>query len=157
MESRTSHTQGFTLIEIMVALAILGAAAFILLHGHLVALNLHGAMVEEVVMRQLTETVVSQAEAEVLIGNLNGSGDFGQRYPQYSWSYSATKVGEEEVLLYDVNVVISGPFEERSMSFFTYNIGEEPEGGTGTGIFSDTGFGRPSTRGQAQPAAGMTR
>lgn len=151
------HSAGFTLIEIMAALAILGAAAFILLHGHLAALNLHGMMVEEVVMRQLTETVVSQAEAEVLIGNLNGSGDFGRRYPDYSWSYSATKAGEQEVLLYDVNVVVSGPFEERSISFFTYNIGEEPEGGSGTGIFRDTGFNRPSTRGQSSPGQGMQR
>lgn len=155
MNGRPGTTAGFTLIEIMVALAILATSAFILLHGHLAALNLHGMMVEEVVMRQLTETVVSQAEAEVLIGNLNGSGDFGQRYPDYSWSYSATKAGEEEVLLYDVNVVIIGPFEERSISFFTYNIGEEPEGGSGNGIFQDTGFGRDSTRGQSRSDRGM--
>jgi len=138
------NNSGFTLIEIMVALTILGAAAYILMQGHFTALTLHSMTIEEVTMRQLTETVVSQAEAEVLIGNLSGSGDFGRRYPDYSWSYTAVKSGEAEVLLYEVNLNVTGPFEERSLSFFTYNIGEEPLESAGTGIFRDRGAGARS-------------
>jgi len=137
MTPRPRNNGGFTLIEIMVALTILGTAAFILMQGHLTALTLHASTVEEVTMRQLTEAASTQAEAETLIGNLGGGGDFGRRFPDYSWSYSAAKTGESEVLLYEVNLVVTGPFEERRLSFFTYNIGEEPQGESGTGMFRD--------------------
>ncbi len=108
----------------MAALAILGLALFILLDSHYTTLRLHDAMTEEVTLRQFTERVASMAEVEVMAGSLSGDGDFGERYPDYSWSFEATEAGEDEmVLLFDVSVTIDGPDDSRTLRFYFYDTG----------------------------------
>ena len=120
-------------IEILVALAVLGTAIFILLDTHYTALRLHESMSEEVAMRQLVETVIAKAEVDVLAGNLSDAGDFGQRYPDYTWSFDAALGGDLEfILLYTVNVSIKGPTEERDLQFYLYDTGREEAEETGT-------------------------
>ena len=129
---------GFTLIEIVAALAVLGAALFVLLDAHLSAMRLHEATSEEVILRQLLETTIAKAEVAVLNGTLTESGDFGERYPDYEWSFEAALDGDDElILLYSVDVSITGPIEDRNLNFYVYNIGppEEAGGSSGT-IFS---------------------
>ena len=46
---------GFTLLEVLAALAILGGAVFVLMNAHFSALAMHDAMVEEVMQRQMLE------------------------------------------------------------------------------------------------------
>lgn len=134
----TCATAGFTLIEVMTALSILGLGVFILLDAHLGALNLHETMVEEVTMRQLIETAVTRAEADVITGIFSGSGDFGMQFPEYTWSYEAVPGGADpDVLLYEVSVSIIGPEEQRDLSFFTYNVGREDEDSPDGGMLDE--------------------
>ena len=56
---------GFTLIEIMVALGILGTALIVLLNAHYAALHLCSDAQEEVIVRTLTERALAQGEIEV--------------------------------------------------------------------------------------------
>jgi len=122
----------------MAALAILGTALFVLLDAHYNAMRLHDVTAEEVTLRQLVETTVAKAEVEVLTGNLSNSGDFGQRYPDYGWTFDAALLGEDELIpLYTVNINITGPSEERSLTFYVYNTAppEEVSGGSGSNLF----------------------
>ena len=124
-ETRQSgRTSGFSLIEVLAALAILGTAAFVLLDAHHTSLGLFMMTEEEVDMRLFIEEAVAQAELGVYDGAFSGSGDFGPRYPDYAWAYDAVLTGEEDVVeLYEVTVTVTGPDDERSLFFLVYNTG----------------------------------
>ncbi len=91
-----ANKQGFTLAEVLVALAILGGSMFVLINAHYGALQLHLMTQEEVDARMLLELTVSRAEMGVVSEELSGGGDFGPRYPGYSWSYEANAMGDTE-------------------------------------------------------------
>ena len=115
---------GFTLIEILAAMAILGTALFVLMNAHYGALSLHSSVDEEVTFRQLLETIVARADTDIMSGTLANSGEFGARYPGFSWSFEAVPAGADEmVLLYDVTVAVRGPEETRELHYAVYDIG----------------------------------
>ncbi len=143
--------QGFTLLEVLMALAILGLALIVLLEGHHMALRLNQELTEEVVMRQLSESVVARAEVGVFSGTFSDSGDFGNRYPGYSWSFEAFQASDDElVLLYSVDVSVRGPSEERTLTFYVYDLGAadaETDSSRPGGLFS--GGSRTGQSGQS--------
>jgi len=119
---------GFTLIEVVAALAILGTAIFVLLDSHYAALALQISTEEEIVQRHLVETTVARAEVGVLTGELSGSGDFGNRYPGYTWAYNASRVGEDDrVHLYQLTVNVQGPDAEDSAETVLETAPTEPD------------------------------
>jgi prepilin-type N-terminal cleavage/methylation domain-containing protein len=124
---------GFTLIEVMVALAILGVSAMVLLDAHYNALRLHADTRDQVLAQQFLEEAVGQAEVQVMAGTLTGSGTFGKQYPDYSFSFSAQPFGAQQgIPLYEVVVTLtglpSGSDKESSgdaaMTFYVYNLGQ---------------------------------
>ena len=120
---------GFTLIEIMAAVAVLGIAMFVLLDAHYTAMRLYDSVYSESLSRQLIESTVQQAEVLVVQGEFSGGGDFGNRYPEYSWTFEAERLGQEEIQLYQVNVTLNGPDEPRTLSFYTYAVNTPDEEG----------------------------
>ena len=113
---------GFTLIEIVVALAVLGVALFMLLQAHFASLNLF----VDVESQALTEVFVSQAvgiaEFEILSGNESGEGDFGETFEGYSYSYIAELRDPEETPgLFDVSVSVVSPDETHTITFLVYD------------------------------------
>ncbi len=121
---RRKSTAGFTLIEVLVALAILGTALFVLLDAHYSALALHNQVREEVTARQLMDYAVAQAEVELLQGRLAGEFEFGNRYPDYFWSYEAIlDQVDTAVQLFDVIVTVSGPDGDETLDFYSYDTG----------------------------------
>jgi len=118
------HGHGFTLVEVLAALAVLGTALFVLLDAQYTALRVNQVINEEVALRQFTEGVASWAEVQVAAGQLAGEGDFGNRYPGFTWSFNAVQESEDEtVMLYNVEASIKGPAEERSLQFYVYFTG----------------------------------
>ena len=116
---------GFTLIEVLVALTILGVTAVILLDTHYGSMRLFSDARDEVLMQGFLQRALGQAEIDVLTGTLNGSGDFGKRYPDYSYTYTAQLMGVETVPLYTVTVVVSGPEEEsKTMTELVYDMNQ---------------------------------
>ena len=120
--------EGFTLIEIMAALAILGTTLIVLLDSHYKALQLHDETREAMVMDMLVERAMNQAELDVQAGNEEGSGDFGDGYSDYAYSYTATLLENqwetEGVTLYDVAVTVTGLEEEpRTFNMLVYYMG----------------------------------
>lgn len=113
------HTrEGFTLLEVLVALAILGTAMFILLDAHGTTLRLHTAAKEEVLARSLLERATAMAEVQVMAGTFNGSDEFGERYPGYRYTFDAQAMGQEYPGLVEVRVEIEGPEDEPRELFF---------------------------------------
>ncbi|MCC6797655.1 MAG: prepilin-type N-terminal cleavage/methylation domain-containing protein [Candidatus Hydrogenedentes bacterium] len=91
---RSNHhgSEGFTLIEIMIALAILGTSLFVLLDMHYNAVQVQTRLENEVRVRNLLSLAAGISEVEVAAGNLNGSEEFGDRYPGWSYAFEAEEV-----------------------------------------------------------------
>jgi prepilin-type N-terminal cleavage/methylation domain-containing protein len=107
---------GFTLMEVLVAVAILGGGIFILLQTHYAVTQAHLEMREEVMVRGLMEQAMGMARIELAAGNGSGSGEFGKRHPNYEYRFDAVALSEEENPgLYEVSVILEGPEEAREM------------------------------------------
>jgi len=123
--STTPGKEGFTLIEIMVAIAIIGTSLLILLDAHYNAMSLFAGARDEALMQAFLERVLGQAEVDLLAGTLEGGGDFGERYPGYSFSYTAQPVDKDQTVpLYEVVVNVKSPNEERSMNLIVFNMAQ---------------------------------
>lgn len=116
---------GFTLVEVLAAVAILGGALFILLNGHYSALKLYESMTEEVTNRELLERVVDNAEFEVLSGTLSDSGEFEGRYAGYTWAFEGETTGgsaDTPIPFYQVSATLKPPEgDEQTMTFYVFN------------------------------------
>ena len=117
---------GFTLVEVLAAVAILGGAVFILLNTHYSALRLYEEMNDSVYKRQLLEKVVGEAEFGVLSGEVTGSGELEGRYAGYAWSYQATPTGGTEdapIPFYQIEATLRTPDgEDETLTFYFFHI-----------------------------------
>jgi len=129
--SNSFHTvdaRGFTLIEITVALAILGGGMILLVSAYYSAMQLHILTTDEVDSRMLMENAVGRADIGVMSGELSGGGNFGPRFPEYTWSYSAQPMANffaphlQDTQIYQVTATLHVPGgEDRSLDFFTFS------------------------------------
>ena len=130
--------EGFTLIEIVVALAILGTSLVLLLESQYGALRMYDEARQEATLQMLVEQACGTAEKEVMIGGASGSGDFGQRWPAYSYSYSAAQLEANQMPgLFEVTVDVTGPDAEKQMVFYVYDgaqVGQQSDGTTGVQV-----------------------
>lgn len=118
----TRDQGGFTLVEILVALSILGVGLFVLLETHYASLDLIATAQEEATFDTLITLALGTAEFEVLSGNTSGSDDFGKQFDGYSYTFTATAQDEIETPgLYKVAVTITGPDETRDFNFMLYD------------------------------------
>jgi len=126
-KSRNLNFNGFTLMEILTALAILGGTAFVLLNIHYNAMRLHEEALGISDEYQLLSLACSRAEMGVLTGTLADGGDFGDRFEGYSWSYNATPMGSDPAIaLYAVNVTLTKPDgDDRNINFLCYGLSME--------------------------------
>lgn len=134
-----SGERGYTLFEIMVALAILGGAMFVLLNAHYQGMRLHDSTVEELTAANLMSAALGQAETEIMSGEKGDGGDFGKRFPDYSYTYDAQADTENDPGLWTITVTLKGPDGERQMTVFAYDIlrGQTPAAGGMQGTFGN--------------------
>lgn len=135
MTRSRSDTSGFTLIEVMIAMAVLGSALFVLLQAHHGALNAHGQLRDEVLLRNLMALAVGIAEVEVAAGNLSDSQEFGDRYPDFDYSFDAQPVGEGFPALYDVLVKVRS--QKVDYEIHTFMLTRDPQAFLAAGLNPD--------------------
>lgn len=114
---------GFTLVEIMAALAILGLALFMLLQAHYAAMRLFGEVRNEALVRELVTKAVGMAELEIGTGKTSGSYEFGKRYPDYKFNFEVMSLSEEAPGLVRIHVVVEGPDLKQEASFLGFYPG----------------------------------
>lgn len=121
MRPRASR-QGFTLIEIVVALALLGVGVMILLESHYGTMNLFVTAQDQANAEFVVGQALALAEAEVLSGALSGDGELGLALEGYTYSFDAARRDEVETPgLYEVTVNVQGPNLERTVTYLVYN------------------------------------
>ncbi len=130
-------------MEILVALAILGGAAFVLFNVYYNAMKLHQITIDQTDENQLLYTACSNAEVGVLTGELEGGGDFGTVYEGYTWNYIASAIGSDSSIpLYSVNVTLNTPENDtKNLTFLCYDLSVESQGNELTGNSNQAGNG----------------
>lgn len=118
--STSSHTRaGFTLLEVIIALAILGSSMVLLLESHYGSLLLFSEAQDEVLKQVLSKQGSALAELEILTGVESGGDDFGEAYPGYSYTFRSKMIDEFELPgLFEVTFVLHTPTEEAEPFIF---------------------------------------
>ena len=120
---RPSSTDGFTLIEVVVALGILASAIVILLESHYGSLQLFDAAQNIAFTDQLMEHAIGESERLALTGEFSGEGDFGRRFSDYRYRFEAQPVNPEELPgLWEITVSVEGPEGTKEMEELVYNV-----------------------------------
>ena len=121
--------QGFTLLEVMVALAILAITltSIYRLHGQTMEMSARTRFYSQSPI--LAQTKLTELEREGIENSQDGSGDFGQDYPNYTWATHVEEVHSEflkegQQHLVRIEIVISQN-EEDSYTLRTYRYYNE--------------------------------
>jgi general secretion pathway protein I len=126
MDRRLSNNEGFTLMEIIMALAILGISLFVLLETQFSSLSLFSNSQEVTLQNMLMDQAIVEAEIELLTGEEKGEGDFGDDFPEYSFSYESELVDENELPgLIEVKVTLYYNTFEEEVIFRVYDGRQE--------------------------------
>jgi prepilin-type N-terminal cleavage/methylation domain-containing protein len=120
---------GFTLIEILVALAILATTLMVLLDAHYNAIRLFDETRNEYDLTILLERAVGEAEVAVNTGMFSGEGEFGKRYPECTFSFEANPVmgGEAGAQGGSTGGALSTSASSRSGLTSSTNTGQETD------------------------------
>ena len=114
-------SRGFTLIEILFALAILSVAGLALVEANLGSMRLWNRYRETVIARQLLEQKMAESEVESLSGSKNDSGEFENEYAGYKWTIESQPYTEQS--LYEITCTITTPTNHKySLTYILYDV-----------------------------------
>jgi prepilin-type N-terminal cleavage/methylation domain-containing protein len=106
-------SDGFTLIEVLVALSLLGVGMFVLLNAHWNASMAFIETREAAELKLLTDQAIAAAEMRAYTGEKRGDGDFGDEYEGYSYRFETDEVNHDELPgLMKVSVTVERPEKE---------------------------------------------
>jgi general secretion pathway protein I len=90
--------RGFTLLEVMVALAILSIAltSVYRLHSQTLTMSARARFYSQAPL--LAQQKLSEIERQGVKNSQGGSGDFGQAYPHYTWTVQIEEMQSETLL-----------------------------------------------------------
>ncbi len=114
MNNRTSY-KGFTLLEVMVALAIIATALVTLLGTHLMSLNLAQKNKEQTLEVMLARQKMEELFTVPFESVNSDSGDFAPEHPEYKWEISVENSDND--YLKNVKITVSSP--EHALELYT--------------------------------------
>lgn len=112
---------GFTLIEIMAAVAILGLAVFMLLQAHYGALRLFEASRDSALWSERMEDAAAIAEMAAVRLERSGLGDFGERFEGWEYEFEVQPYESDLPGVSAVEVTVRTPEKERTVTFLVYD------------------------------------
>ena len=126
--SRTAF--GFTLLEVMIALAVMSIVLVSVYRMHSQSLTMNSAARFYTLAPLLAQNKMAELETLSSDGFPDDSGDFGEQYPGYSWRTSLTEVSSEvlgEVAddLKRIDITVSYNNNQFSHSLRTYRFQRE--------------------------------
>jgi len=108
----SAHDDAFTLLEVMIAVAITGMAIVMLLQAHNASLRLYERSREMTIAQHIARELISEIEASGYQGDTETAGDTRGKYPGFAWRRTCTMLGGSMPGVYEVVVIIKGPVEE---------------------------------------------
>ena len=109
---RASTHRGFTLLEVLIAVAITGMAIVMLLKTHSGTMRLYEECREMIIAQHIARELISEIEASGYPGDTEQDGDPRDKYPGFTWHRTCRMVGESVPGVYEVTVTVKGPVEE---------------------------------------------
>jgi general secretion pathway protein I len=91
----TRTASGFTLLEVMVALAVMSIVLVSVYRMHSQSLTMNTAARFYILAPLLAQNKLAELESLSSEGFSDNSGDFGEQYPGYSWRSSVADVSSE--------------------------------------------------------------
>jgi general secretion pathway protein I len=110
-------TAGFTLLEVMIAMAILAVALVVVFQSQSQSISMASESRFLTTASLLAQSKMTEMEAAVPGNLVSGSGDFGDDYPGYSWRSTVEGTHMDTIKKIDVTVR-----NERMASNNTYTL-----------------------------------
>jgi prepilin-type N-terminal cleavage/methylation domain-containing protein len=111
-KGKSASSTGFTLLEVMVAVAITGGAIVMLLHMHSTSMALHERCRSMLIAQHLIRELIAELEVVGYPGDVEQEQDISDKYPGFKWQRTCRMVGQDMPGVYEVTVVITSPVEE---------------------------------------------
>ena len=120
---------GFTLVEVLVALSLLGVSMFVLLTAHWNSIMAFTETREDAELKLLTDQAIAAAEMRALTGEKQGVGEFGEEYEGFSYRFETSDVDRNELPgLMKVSVTVERPQKEPyHLDFMVFDGAQEFE------------------------------
>ena len=97
MISKISHDKGFTLLEVMIAVALIAIALTTLLGSQSQSVSFANSAKFETMAALLAQSKMSEITMQEADSLSNDSGNFGDDYPGYAWEATVSDIAIEGV------------------------------------------------------------
>jgi len=102
---RDSGFRGFTLLEVMIAMAILATTLVVVFQSQSQSVSMAGRARFETTASLLAQVIMSEIEAASPEKVISDKGDFGDDFPDYSWQVYVTEAELESLKKIEVEIV----------------------------------------------------
>jgi len=100
-----SKKNGFTLLEVMIAMAILAITLVVVFQSQSQSISMAGRARFETTASFLAQSKIAEIEAAEAENVVSGSGNFGDDFPDYSWQVNVTEAKIELLKKIEVKIV----------------------------------------------------